>query len=299
MPASKPERGRQDADFQRHQLGTQHRRRSHCGGGGNRANKQIAAIGQYADARHKNPPRKAFFVQCQNASACPGKVETGFPIRTCAKPKYLEPPRRRQALIYPPKCRMTASAVRNSVRSWPLRAASISPTGSCGIRQRQRNGAKVEEIDDRGVAQRRCIARGKDARIGDFRDGRRHDRRRRHGDEVERFQLLIHRGHQLRAPANHVGVIFRRHRAAALDTGADIGIDIGGTALHAVAVHDAGFRRRNAAAIVDRRHVVELRKFSGEDVHAGTAEPRHRRRKGFGHGVVQPFQRKSDRDAES
>ena len=71
----------------------------------------------------------------------------------------------------------------------------------------------------------------------------------------------IHGAHQPAALPHHVDVVGRRDRAAALDAGADVGIDVGGAPVHPIAMDRAGLGRRDAALGVDRAHVVEQRQM--------------------------------------
>ena len=75
-------------------------------------------------------------------------------------------------------------------------------------RQRQRDGAEVEEIDDGGVAQQRGIAGGKDLGVRHLGDGGRDDRGRRHDQHVERRQAA----RPWRAPAGRARASCRRNR---------------------------------------------------------------------------------------
>ena len=145
----------------------------------------------------------------------------------------------------------TAAAMRNSAWSWPLRASSISPTGSLR-RERQRDAAKIEEIADRGVAQQQRVARGEDSpRIGDLGDASaRQSASSASPARRDAASRMIHRAHQTLACMHHVDIVGGRHGAAALDARPHVRVDIG------AAPRDAGRDgwRKPPAARCRHRH---------------------------------------------
>src|SRR4029078_3737700 len=92
-------------------------------------------------------------------------------------------------------------------------------------RQRQRDRAKVEEIDGIGVAQQQRILAAKLVGFSNLRDPGRNDRRRRQHQRVEFAHTRVHRLHQLPARLSHFDVVIGRHGAAPLDANAYERID--------------------------------------------------------------------------
>ena len=184
----------------------------------------------------------------------------------------------------------TAAAMRSSMRSWPLRASSMSPTGSAagsGSEMAQRS----KKLPIAVLRSEHEIARGEHLRIRHLRDRGRDDRRGRHDQRIGAGKAPIQRPHQTLARADRLDVVRRRNRTAALDADADIRVDVGCAPLEAVAMNGTSFGRHDAALGVDLGHVVEQRQLVARDAHAGAVERVERRAKGGSDGVVESLER--------
>ncbi len=127
-------------------------------------------------------------------------------------------------------------------------------------RQRQRDSTQIEEVDDRGIAQRHLVARERGFGVPALRDGRRRDCAGRQHDGVEIGKARIHGPHHRGTIADQNYVIGCGNLAPALDPRAHERIELRAARRQPFTVDRVGLRDRDAAPGVGSNHVVELRK---------------------------------------
>ncbi len=155
---------------------------------------------------------------------------------------------------------------------------------------RERQGAAVEEIEDRRVPQHQRVVAEEDLVVGlELRDRRRDAGGRRREKRVER------RGKAVRDPAHADPVIQEGHVvvgrlfAAEGDPLPDPRIEIVRPGLEVRAMNVEGFRRDDAALGIDRRQVRQFREGDVGDNGAGGRQSRERTLERGGDGLVQIF----------
>ena len=163
----------------------------------------------------------------------------------------------------------------------------------------QRDGAKIEEVAGRGVAQRQHVLRTERLDRRHLVEAGSHDRARRQNERVEVGHARIHGRDETAAHLVHVDVVGGGNRLAARDTRIDVGIDVLAAALQPVAMDGVGFGGREAAERVGFHHIVEQRNGLVRETHARFCERLQRGLKCGGDRLVELGEREALRNAET